>query len=587
MAQTIMEAMADSSTKFATLPALRHKSNERWQTRTWADYGTQTRLVARGFMALGLGPQEGVVILGDNCPEWFIANLAAIHAGAIPAGIYATNSPQQCHYIADSCAATIAVVADGVQLSKLTAIAERLPKLKAIVMMEGSDSAGHVYAWEDLPALAEQVSEQALDERIEAQSTDDVCTLIYTSGTTGQPKGVMLSHRNLGWMAQTSVEVYGCNSDERIISYLPLSHIAEQIFSLYVPMHCGGCTAFAENLDALGDNLRDIRPTSFIAVPRVWEKIQAKMLSAGKNNPALRKKFVAWARNQGLAGGYARQQGQTPPLLYKLADKLVFAKVRQQLGFERCRHLLSSAAPISLDTLEFFLSLGLPICEIYGMSECAGAATAALAERYHSGKLGRCVPGAEIHIAADGEILLRGPHIFAGYLDNEAATRKTLDYDGWLHSGDIGTIDDEGFLQITGRKKDIIITAGGENIAPQLLEGKLKAIAAVSQAVVIGDQRKYLCALITLDGETLADELKAAGSGANGLAEAACCEHLQAHIQRQVDAINHELAQVQTIKKFTILAEDFSIEGEELTPTMKIKRNIVSLKYQRQITAMY
>ncbi len=587
MSKTIMAAMSASVEKFAALPALRTKNNGQWQSTTWAEYGAQTRLVARGLMALGLGPKEGVVIIGDNCPAWFISNIATIYTGAIPAGIYATNTPEQCHYIAENCDATIAVVENNVQLEKFTVIIRQLPKLKAIVMMEGSDPAGHAYTWDELPKLAEQISEQTLDARIKAQQPDDICTLIYTSGTTGKPKGVMLSHRNLTWMAQTSVEVYSCNSDERIVSYLPLSHIAEQIFSLYIPMHCGGCTAFAESLEALGDNLREVRPTSFIAVPRVWEKMQAKMLSAGQDNPTLRKKVVAWARSLGLTGGYAQQQNKAPPLLYKLANKLVFSKVRQQLGLDRCRHLLTSAAPISLDTLEFFLSLGMPVCEIYGMSECSGAATVALAEHYHTGKLGRCMPGAEIRIAADGEILMRGPHIFAGYLDDAAATSEALDNDGWLHSGDIGAIDSEGFLEISGRKKDIIITSGGENIAPQMLEGKIKAIAAISQVVVIGDQRKYLTALITLDTETINGELIIAGSNANNVEEAIQCEQLRTHIQRQIDAINNDLAQAQTIKKFTLLAEDFSIEGNELTPTMKIKRNIVSLKYQAQISAMY
>ena len=587
MTQTIMAAMAATTETFAALPALRHKAQDQWQTLSWADYASQTRLVARALMALGLGPKEGLVIIGDNCPTWFIANLAAIYAGGIPAGIYATNSPEQCRYIAENSGATIAVVENSSQLAKLKAIAEQLPKLKAIVMMEGADPAEHVYSWHELPQLAEQISEQALVERIEAQAVDDVCTLIYTSGTTGNPKGVMLSHRNLTWMAATSVEAYGCNSDERIISYLPLSHIAEQIFSLYVPLHCGGCTSFAESLDALGDNLREVRPTSFIAVPRVWEKIQAKMLSAGADSPVLRKKVVAWARKLGLKGGYALQQNKALPFLYPLANKLIFAKVRQQLGFDRCRNLLTSAAPISHDTLEFFLSLGLPICEIYGMSECAGAATIARTGHYHTGTLGRCMPGAEIRIADDGEILLRGPHICAGYLNNEVATREAIDAEGWLHSGDIGAINDAGFLQITGRKKDIIITAGGENIAPQLLEGKIKTLAVVSQAVVIGDQRKYLTALMTLDAENLYSELRAAGSRANTPQEAIQCEQLRSHIQQQLDGINSQLAKVQTIKKFTLLAEDFSIEGEELTPTMKIKRNVVSLKYQAHISAMY
>jgi len=582
-----MTVMAASAEQFAALPALRTKHNGKWQTTSWAEYGAQTRLVARALMALGLDSKDGVVIIGDNCPAWFISNIAAISAGAIPAGIYATNSPEQCHYIAENCDASIAIVENGAQLVKFKAIAEQLPKLKAIVMMSGSDAAEHVFSWNELPGLAEQVSEQALDGRIAAQSADDICTLIYTSGTTGNPKGVMLSHRNLTWMAATCAEVYGCNSDERIISYLPLSHIAEQIFSLYVPLHCGGCTSFAESLDALGDSLREVRTTSFIAVPRVWAKIQAKMLSAGQDSSALRKKVVAWARKQGLAGGYARQQKKAPALFYKLANKLVFTKVRRQLGFERCRNLLTSAAPISLDTLEFFLSLGMPVCEIYGMSECAGAATVARAEHYHTGKLGRCVPGAEMRIATDGEILLRGPHIFAGYHHNKNASCEAVDSEGWLHSGDVGNIDSEGFLQISGRKKDIIITSGGENIAPQMLEGKIKALAAVSQVVVIGDQRKYLTALITLDTETINSELITAGSNANGVEEAIQCKQLRTHIQRQIDAINNDLAQAQTIKKFTLLAEDFSIEGNELTPTMKIKRNIVSLKYQAQISAMY
>ncbi len=587
MAQTVMAVMEASANKFAALPALKTKRNGHWQAITWAEYHTQTRLVARALMALGLRPKEGIVIIGDNCQQWFISNLAAIYTGAIPAGIYATNSPEQCLYITENCNATIAVVENSEQLAKLNAVAEQRPKLKAIVMMNGSDPAEHVFSWDELPRLAEQVSEPALNERIDTQSVDDVCTLIYTSGTTGNPKGVVLSHRNLTWMAETSVEVYGCNSDERVISYLPLSHIAEQIFSLYIPLLCGGCTSFAESLDLLGDNLREVRPTSFIAVPRVWEKIQTKMLSAGQDSPALRKKVVAWARKLGLKGGYALQQTQPPPFLYPLANTLVFSKVRQQLGFDRCRNLLTSAAPISLDTLEFFLSLGLPICEIYGMSECAGAATVALTGHYHTGKLGCCVPGAEIRIGSDGEILMRGPHICAGYLNNEVATREAIDSEGWLHSGDIGSIDDQGFLQITGRKKDIIITAGGENIAPQLLEGKIKTITAVSQAVVIGDQRKYLTALITLDAETIKGELIAADSKANNLKEAAQCEQLRLHIQQHLDTINNDLAKVQTIKKFTILAEDFSIEGNELTPTMKIKRNIVSLKYQAQISAMY
>ncbi len=587
MTQTIMTVLEASAAKYAALAALKTKNQGQWQTTTWAEYRTETRLVARALMALGLGPKEGLAIIGDNCHQWFISNIAAIYCGAIPAGIYTTSSPEQCQYIADNCNATVAVVENTAQLEKFKAIANQLPKLKAIVMMKGSDSAEHIHAWSDLPKLAEQAPDQALNERIKAQQPSDICTLIYTSGTTGNPKGVMLSHSNLTWMAQSSVETYDCNSDERIISYLPMSHIAEQIFSLYIPMYCGGCTSFAESLGQLGDNLREVRPTSFVAVPRVWEKIQAKILIAGKTSPPLRKKIVAWARKKGLVGGYALQQHKSPPLLYKLAEKLVFSKVRQQLGFDRCRNLLSSAAPISLDTLEFFLSLGLPICEIYGMSECSGPATVGLNNNFSTEKLGPCLPGTQMRIADDGEILIRGPHIFAGYINNARATNEAIDRDGWLHTEDIGELDSQSFLQVTGRKKDIIITSGGENVAPQLLEGKIKAITAVSQAVVIGDQRKYLTALITLDDETLSSELRRAGSNAVGTEQAAQCQQLRDYLQRQINEINTTLTHAQSIKKFSILSQDFSIERGELTPTMKIKRKIVSLKYHAEIATMY
>ena len=277
--------MDASATKCAALPALKTKSHGQWQTTSWAEYRAETRLVARAFMTLGLDPKEGLVIIGDNCHQWFISNIAAIYSGAIPAGIYTTSSPEQCQFIADNCNATVAVVENSAQLAKFKTIADQLPKLKVIVMTKGSDTAAHIHAWSDLPKLAEKMSEQALDERIKAQQPDDICTLIYTSGTTGNPKGVILSHSNLSWMAQNCVETYGCNSDERIISYLPMSHIAEQIFSLYIPMYCGGCTSFAESLGKLGDNLREVRPTSFVAVPRVWEKIQTKILIAGKASP--------------------------------------------------------------------------------------------------------------------------------------------------------------------------------------------------------------------------------------------------------------------------------------------------------------
>jgi long-subunit acyl-CoA synthetase (AMP-forming) len=348
-----------------------------------------------------------------------------------------------------------------------------------------------------------------------------------------------------------------------------------------------GATAFAESIDLLGENLRELRPTMFLAVPRVWEKIQGKIVQAASKNTGLKKKIGAWARTQGLAGGYADQKGQPRPLLFGLADKLVFTKVRAQLGLDRSRVQITSAAPISRDTLEFFLSLGVPIMEVYGMSECTGPATISLPHKYKTGKVGVEIPGTELKIAEDGEILMRGRHVFKGYFKNEAATAECLDAEGWLHSGDVGDIDEDGFLQITDRKKDLLITAGGENIAPQVIEGKLKAIPAVSQAVVVGDRQKHLSALLTIDEMKLDEVLRESGTAAKTMEEAAQDDKVHAWFMKQVEQINAGLARVQTVKKIKVLPSDLTIEGGELTPTMKVKRKVVNQKYADVIGDFY
>ncbi len=589
MKQTVMAAMKTTVEKFGDKTALKMKINGTWQATTWQVYYDQVRIAARAFMTLGLETGKAISILGNNCPQWFISDLAGIFAGGVPGGIYTTNSPEQCLYIASHSEANIAVVEDETQLAKLKEIRDRLPDLKAIVLMNGSDADDQVYAWDDLAQLAEQTPEEELDARIDAQNPDDCCTLIYTSGTTGDPKGVMISHDNIVWTGRQLAESAVIGQETQIISYLPLSHVAEQVVSLYIPILTGATAWFAESLDQLGDNLREVRPTMFVGVPRVWEKIQAKMMAAGAQNSALKKKIAAWARKKGLAGAYARQTGGAMPGLHGLAGKLVFSKVREKLGFDRCSLFISTAAPISLDTLEFFHSLDVPITEVYGMSECTGPGTVSLPQphKFRIQWAGPALLGAEIGIADDGEVLMRGRHVFKGYFKNEAATAETIDSDGWLHSGDVGQIDDKDFLQITDRKKELLITAGGENIAPQILEGKLKAIPAISQVVVIGDRRKYLTAIFALDPEKVASEAKAAGSGARDSKAASECDAFRAYIQSQLDGVNATLARVQTIKKFIILPEELSIEGGELTPTMKLKRRIVNENYAVEIESMY
>lgn len=589
MKQTIMEAFKATADKFGDRVALKYKTGGVWKETTWKDYYNQVRVTARAFMALGLEKGKAVNILGTNCPQWFISDLAGVFAGAVPGGIYTTNSPEQCKYIAEHSEANIAVVENADQLAKFKKIKDELPDLKAIVLMNGSDTDEMVYSWDQLPKLAEKVPDRELEERIKAQKPDDCCTLIYTSGTTGNPKGVMLSHDNITWTAQQVLDLIKATHEDQIVSYLPLSHIAEQVVSLHGPYFMGGTVWFAESLDKLGENLTEVRPTFFVGVPRVWEKIQAKMIAAGAQNPPLKRKIAAWARKQGLAGGYAEQEGKPKPFFYQLANKLVFSKVKEKLGLDRCRLFVSTAAPISMDTLEFFLSLGIPLAEVYGMSECTGPATVSIPEpfKYRTGWAGPAVPGTINKIAEDGEVLMKGRHVFKGYFKNEEATAETIDKDGWLHSGDVGKIDDKGFLKITDRKKELIITAGGENIPPQVLEAKLKSISALANVVVIGDKRKYLSALFTLDPEKIAHEIQLAGSPAKNIAEAAKCPTFNAYIQKKLDEINATLAKVQTIKKFTILPNEFSIEGDELTPTMKLKRRVINTKYAKEIEAMY
>ncbi len=587
MADTVTQVLEQTAARHEHRAAMRVKRGGSWRTTTWGEYREQVMWAARGFIELGLEPSQGVVIMGYNQPEWFVSDLAAIAAQGLPAGIYTTSPVEQCHYITDHAEAAVAVVENQDYLGKFLGIRDRLPRLKSIVLMNGSSDVGGVYGWDEFMELGRRVPDEELSRRIEAQRPEDVCTLVYTSGTTGPPKAVMLSHRNLVWTARCGVESLDVGPDDSFISYLPLSHITEQMVSLHPPLATGACTWFAETLEQLGENLREVRPTIFLAVPRVWEKIQGVMQTAGAESSPLKKRIVAWARRVGLESGYAEQRGHAKPLLYPVAHKLVFSKVRRRLGLDRARLHLSGAAPISVETLEFFLSLGIPILEVYGLSECTGPATLSLPHRHKTGSVGPPLRGTEIEIASDGEILIRGPNVFLGYYKNEEATREALDEAGWLRSGDVGEFDEQGFLRVTDRKKELLVTSGGKNVAPQPLETMLKQIPVVSQAVVVGDRRNYLAALFTLDPIRIQAEAQAAGSPARDSKSAAACPIFRRHLEKQVAAANEPLARYETIKRFVILPEEFSIAGGELTPTLKIKRRVIYEKYAEEIEELY
>jgi long-subunit acyl-CoA synthetase (AMP-forming) len=502
----------------------------RWEILTWGQYRDQVLQAARGLMNLGIEPGDGMAILGDNCPGWLLSHFAAIAAGGIPAGIYTNNTPEQCTLIADHCDAVVAFIENEELLESFLDSRARLSHLRVIVLMDGDHPDPGVISWQDLLDQGSQVAAASLRQRLDAVDPHGVCELIYTSGTTGRPKGVMLTHHNVIWTADRLTSAYDIGPADSLISYLPLSHIAEQIFSLYAPVFTGACVWFAESLDKVGENLREVRPHFFFAVPRVWEKIHMRITSAAARSSARERRIAAWAQHKGLEGGYAEQQGRSKALLYGLADKLVLNKVRQRLGL---------------------------------------------------------MDGTELKIEAAGEICMRGPHISPGYFKDPAATRETFDGQGWLHSGDIGEIDDQGFLSITDRKKELIITSGGKNVGPQAIENELRRIEVVGQAVVIGDRQKYLAALLTLDPEALPRVAARVGSPARDLSAAAACPVLRSHLESQVEEVNAALARFKTIKRFTILPVELSVRGGEMTPTMKLKRRFVNEKYAKEIEELY
>ena len=556
--------------------AYQAKVNGRWQPTTWRTYADQVRTAARALMALGLPRGGAVAILGFNRPEWVILGQAAMMAGGAAAGIYTTCSADEVQYIVHHSEAPIVLVEDTGQLAKIKATRDKLPLLKWIVMMRGVTATGDdVLTWDDFLAKADGTTEVALDQRVDAIEQADLATLIYTSGTTGPPKGVMLSHQNLAWTARSLIDLDGARGGDVSLSYLPLSHIAEQMATIHMPTTMGSTVYFAESIEKVADNLKECRPTVFFGVPRIWEKFHAVLAGKLGEVTGAKKHLIAWARKVCAQVNALRDRNQPLPRLleaqYRLADKLVISKLKTALGFDRARTLISGAAPIAPDVLEFFASIDLPIREIYGQSEDTGPTSFNLIGKTKIGTVGPPLPGLACKIAEDGEILIRGPNVFLGYLKEPEATAECL-IDGWLHSGDLGAFDKDGFLTITGRKKEIIITAGGKNIAPKNIEAAIKQSPLVGEAVVIGDRRKFLTALVTL------------GDAAVKVGDQA---QLRAQIQAQIDQVNASLARVEQIKKFAILPRPFGIDTGELTPTLKIKRKVVALKYSTEIEAMY
>ncbi len=552
-----------------------------WQPTTWKTFVGEVQRAARAMIALGLPRGGKVAILGFNRPEWVIFDHASMMAGGVPAGIYTTCSAEEVQYIVHHSEAHLVLVENAAQLAKVIAKRAEMPLAKHLVMMDGAAATDGAITWAEFLAKADGATEAQLTERLDAIEQADLATLIYTSGTTGPPKGVMLSHGNLSWTSRALLDLGGRVADTSL-SYLPLSHIAEQMCTVHMPATAGGTVWFAESIEKVAENLKDCRPTAFFGVPRIWEKFHAALAAKLGEVTGVKKRLVAWARGVCARVNAHRDRGEPIPRVlgaqYALAQRLVITKLKTALGFDRVRELFSGAAPIAPDVLEFFASLDLPIHEIYGQSEDSGPTSCNTTGRTKIGSVGPPLPGLEVKLGDDGEILIKGPNVFLGYFKEPEATADAL-REGYLCSGDLGAFDKQGFLSITGRKKEIIITAGGKNIAPKNIEAAVKQSPLIGEAVVIGDRRKFLTLLVTLD-DVAARKVAPAG-------DLATASEIRVAIQSQIDTVNQSLARVEQVKKFAILPKPFGIDTGELTPTMKLKRKVIAQMYAREIDAMY
>lgn len=559
-----------------------------YKPTTWGEYVAQVRAAAKSLIHLGLEPGSTVAILGFNRPEWVVFDIAAMCIGAAPAGIYTTCSPPEVQYIIDHCEAPIVLLENEGQWDKVKAERENLPKLKNVVMMKGSSIDDELCMdWDAFMALGTDVADADLDARIDALDPKALATFIYTSGTTGPPKGVMLSHENLSWTANCAQDITGLTDKDVSMSYLPLSHIAEQMFTIHCPVTAGSVVYFAESIEKVPDNLKEVRPTVFFAVPRIWEKFYAAISGKLKEATGFKATMAGWAQETGREVSALKNKGQEAGGWLKMKHNFftgkVYTPLKEKIGLDRARVCVSGAAPVAREILEFFSGFDLIVLEVYGQSEDCGPTSFNLAGRTKFGSVGPALPGVEVKIAEDGEICVKGPNVFLGYYKDQAATDDAL-IDGWLHSGDLGEIDSEGFLHITGRKKDIIITAGGKNIAPKNIEAAMKNQELVNECVVIGDRRKFLSALVTIDPDAIEKWAAANGTTTENLHEN---EKLIAEVQKYVDETNKLFARVEHIRKFRILERQLTIEDGELTPTLKVKRAKVNEHFADTIESMY
>jgi long-chain acyl-CoA synthetase len=583
---TLADLLPLSAQRYGSAPAVRYKQEGKWVDRSFTEVLEVARSLSLGLIDLGVVKGDKVSILGNTRPEWTYFDFAALSAGAVVVPIYQTNSPEECQYVLENSDAKVVVVEDDEQMEKIRAVRDQLPLLEHVVRMTGSSE--DAISLDDLASRGAAHDASEWEARWQSVTKDDVCTFIYTSGTTGPPKGCVISHGNyramLDMVNQTSV----IEEEDIAYLYLPLAHSFALLIQ-FGSFDLGTTIAYWErDPQKILPNLAELKPTYFPSVPRIFEKIYTAATNGMEKAGGIKKAIFDWSIKVGGKMRETERSGREPGFLlrkqYEFADKQVLSKIRGLFG-GNLRLAVSGAAPISPEILRFFDAAGVLVLEGWGMTETSTAATVSSPEEFKIGTIGKPFPGCEVKIAEDGEILVKGPNVFQGYYKNEEATRETI-VDGWLHTGDIGEIDADGFIKITGRKKDIIITAGGKNITPANLENEIKQHPLVSQCVVVGDRKPYLVALVTLDPEDAVAYAKEHGLPEDPEQLARNADVLKA-IEDHVARINEKFARVEQVKKVAILPRDLSQETGELTPTLKVKRAVVASKHEQEIEALY
>ena len=572
---------------------IRHKKDGAWVDITWDQNKDATESLALGLIKLGIKPQEKVCILSENRNEWYVSDIGIQSTGAVTVPIYATNTPDQVAYIVNNSDAVALIISTDKQYAKVKAEKKNMPNLRHIISFDKLENAPDVLWFPDVLASGKASGlKQELEKRMKDIKSGDLATIIYTSGTTGDPKGAMLTQGNLLSITDTAYDSFKDElTDEVMLSFLPLSHGYARIADFYVPLyHAKGVQAIAESIDKVADNLREIKPTMFVSVPRVYEKVYGKIISQVEADKPMKKKIFYWAVSVGSAAAPYLMENKPLPfflsLKYKLAGTLVFKKIKEAVG-GRLKFAISGGAPLSKELGEFFFALGIKIVEGYGLTETSAIFMANPPKKVKFGTVGKPFKGYQLKIAPDGEILLKGDNVMKGYYKKPEATKEVLDKDGWLSSGDIGFIDKEGYLHITDRKKDLIVTAGGKNIAPQPIENKLKMNMYIEEAVMIGDKRPYCVALIVPSFEVLKDVAKREGIPYTNEKDLIEQPRVKELIEAALNEVNSGFAKYETIKKFALIPQLFSQETGELTPTIKVKRNAVEKKYKALIDKLY